>query len=99
MFDELSHDFGSVQRGQVLTHPFRIVNNMNKPVRITKVSVSNGCVAPIVLKYELQPGEETVIIATMNTQPFIDTRTVTIYVIFDLPRHQEVRLRVKADSR
>lgn len=99
MFDELSRDFGSVPRGQQLTHPFRIVNNTNQPVRISGVSVSCGCVSTQVLKNTLQPGEETAIIANMNTSVFINTRTVTIYVRFDQPRFQEVRLWVQANSR
>jgi hypothetical protein len=101
LFDELSRDFGSVPRGQVVMHPFRIVNNTNQTVRIARngLSVSCGCVSVVALKYELQPGEETAIIATMNTQPFLNTRTVTIRVLFDLPRYQEVRLWVQANSR
>jgi hypothetical protein len=99
MFDELSRDFGSVPRGQQLMHPFRVVNNSNQPVRIASVSVSCGCVSTQVLKNTLQPGEETAIVATMNTSVFINTRTVTIYVRFDQPRFQEVRLWVQANSR
>ncbi len=99
MFDELSRDFGSVPRGQIVMHPFRIVNNTNQPVRIANVRVSCGCVTTQTLKSNLQPGEETAIIATMNTQVFLNTRTVTIYVTFDQPRYQEVRLWVQANSR
>src|ERR1043165_567498 len=35
MFDELSRDFGSVPRGQVLSHPFRLVNNPKETVTIS----------------------------------------------------------------
>jgi len=34
MFDEVSRDFGSVPRGQILTHPFRLVNNTGQPVQM-----------------------------------------------------------------
>ena len=35
MFDELTRDFGSVPKGQLLTHYFRIVNNTKgQPVQI-----------------------------------------------------------------
>ena len=99
LFDELSRDFGSVPRGQQLMHPFRIVNTTQQPVRISSVSVSCGCVTARALKTVLQPGEETAVIAQMNTKVFINTRTVTIFVIFDQPRYQEVRLWVQANSR
>lgn len=99
MFDELSRDFGSVPRGQVLMHPFRIVNNTKQPVRIASVLVSCNCVNARALKNLLQPGEETAIIAQMNTGVFTNTRTVTIFVTFNQPRFQEVRLWVQANSR
>jgi hypothetical protein len=99
MFDELSRDFGSVPRGQQLTHPFRIVNNTGKPVRISSVRVSCGCVDARALKNNLAPGEETAIYAQMDTRRFFNSKTVTIFVQFDQPRSEEVRLWVQANSR
>ena len=100
MFDELSRDFGSVPRGQVLTHPFRVVNNTKQPVHIANVRVSCGvCSSARALKTFLQPGEETAIFATMDTNRFINTKTITIFVLFDQPRFEEVRLWVQANSR
>jgi hypothetical protein len=99
MFDELSRDFGSVPRGQVVMHPFRFVNKSDQPVRISSVTVSCGCTHAYAAKMYLKPGEESAIIAEMNTQPFLNTRTVTIYVTFDQPRYQQVRLWVQANSR
>jgi Protein of unknown function (DUF1573) len=98
MFDELSRDFGSVPRGQLLTHYFRIVNNTDKPVQIASVSVSCHCVDARALQRVLQPGQETAIEAKMDTNRFTNSRTVTIYVLFAQPR-QEVRLWVQANSR
>jgi hypothetical protein len=98
MFDELSRDFGSVPRGQLLTHYFRIVNNTDKPVQIGSVGVSCNCVSARALQSVLQPGQETAIEAKMDTNRFSNSRTVTIYVLFAQPR-QEVRLWVQANSR
>jgi len=99
MFDELSRDFGSVPRGQVLTHPFRLVNNTGSPVRITNVRVSCGCTSARVLQSYLAPGQETAVVAQMDTRRFYNTKNVTIYVTFDQPRFEEVRLWVQANSR
>jgi len=99
MFDELSRDFGSVPRGQLLTHPFRIVNNTKQPIHIANVRVSCGCVSARALQTYLQPGQETAIYATMDTNRFINSKTVTIFVTFDQPRFEEVRLWVQANSR
>jgi hypothetical protein len=100
MFDELSRDFGSVPRGQIVSHPFRIVNNTKQPVHIAEVRVSCGrCSSARALQTLLQPGQETAIIATMDTNQFIGTKNITIFVKFDQPRFEEVRLWIQSNSR
>jgi Protein of unknown function (DUF1573) len=99
MFDELSKDFGSVPRGPTLTHPFRVVNKTQGPVSISGVRVSCGCVSATVLKPWLNPGEETAVVARMDTARFLGVRTVTIYVQFNRPAFEEVRLWVQANAR
>jgi hypothetical protein len=99
MFDEVSKDFGSVPRGPTLTHHFRLVNNTKGPVSISNVRVSCGCVSASALKTYLNPGEETAILAKMDSTRFIGPKTVTIYVQFDRPAYEEVRLWVQANGR
>ncbi len=100
LFDELSHDFGSVPRGHSLTHYFRVVNNTKEPVRIANVRVSCGqCSHARALQMNLQPGQETAILAEMFTNRFIGVKTITIFVQFDRPRFEEVRLLILANSR
>lgn len=99
LFDELSKDFGSVPRGPTLTHHFRVTNKTNVPIHISSVRVSCGCVSANELKNELAPGEETSILARMDTTRFIGPKTVTIYVQFDRPSYEEVRLWVQANGR
>jgi hypothetical protein len=99
MFDELSRDFGTVPKGPLLTHPFRLVNKTNSPVRIVGVRVSCGCTTARALQTELAPGQETVILAQMDTRRFSGPKAVTIYVTFDQPKFDEVRLWVQANSR
>jgi hypothetical protein len=99
MFDELSKDFGSVPRGPTLSHSFRVVNNTNGPVSIARVRVSCGCVNATAVKTYLEPGEETSILTRIDTAIFSGVRSVTIYVQFDRPRFEEVRLWVQANAR
>src|SRR5438445_492860 len=99
LFDELSKDFGSVPHGTVAVHPFRLVNNTGSPVRVISVRVSCGCTSASALQTNLAPGQETVILAQMDTRRFYNTKSVTIYVQFDQPRFEEVRLWVQANSR
>lgn len=99
MFDELTKDFGSVPRGPTLTHHFRVRNTTRVPVNISGVRVSCGCVSASALRTYLRPGEETSIVARMDTTRFTGIKGVTIYVQFDRPGFQEVRLWVQANGR
>jgi len=99
LFDSLSKDFGSVPHGQLVSPPFRIVNNTNSPVTIADVRVSCGCTTAYPLKNYLAPGQETAVVAQMDTSRFLNARTVTIFVTFSQPAFAEVRLWVRATSR
>ena len=99
LFDEHAQDFGSVPRGQLLTHSFRVVNRYASPVSISNVRVSCGCTTAQALKTYLAPGEETAVLAQMDSSRFAGPRTVTVFVTFAEPSYDEVRLTVTADSR
>ncbi len=99
LFEEFSKDFGSVPRGPMLSHPFKVVNNTRVPVNISSVRVSCGCVSAIALQGHLKPGDSTYIVARMDTTRFTGLRSVTIYVQFNQPAFEEVRLWVQANSR
>jgi hypothetical protein len=99
LFEELSKDFGSVPRGPVLTHQFKVTNNTGKQLAISNVRVSCGCVSAQAIRNVLQPGEETSIQARMDTTRFSGVKNVTIYVQFSQPSYEEVRLWVQANGR
>ncbi len=95
----MSIDFGSVPRGQILTHRFKVYNHTNQPVQISNVRVSCGCTAARAEQTYLAPNQGTDIVPQMDTRRFYNTKTVTIYVQFDQPQFEEVRLWVQANSR
>jgi hypothetical protein len=99
LFDELGHDFGAVPRGPMLTHPFRLVNKTGVAVHIAGVRVSCGCTSAHALQYDLRPGQETVILAQMDTTRFLGPKVVSIFVTLDQPSFEEVRLWVQANGR
>lgn len=99
LFEELSKDFGSVPRGPAQKHQFRLVNKTKQAVNISSVRVSCGCLTAYALKSLLQPGEETAIVTTMDTTRFTGPKSVTVYVQFDRPNFEEVRLWVQANAR
>jgi hypothetical protein len=83
----------------MLSHPFRVVNNTRGPVNISSVRVSCGCVSAVAVKGHLEAGESTHILARMDTTRFTGVKSVTIYVQFDRPAVEEVRLTVQANGR
>ncbi len=99
LFEEFSKDFGAVPRGPTLSHPFRVTNNTRGPVNISSVRVSCGCVSAVALKGHLEPGESTHIVARMDTTRFTGYKTVTVFVQFNRPNFEEVRLLVQANGR
>jgi Protein of unknown function (DUF1573) len=99
MFTDLSKDFGTVPRGPLLSYPFHIKNNTNTPIHISNIRVSCGCVSANPMTNLIRPGEETAIMAQMDTTRFEGAKTVKIYVTFDQPRYEEVQLWVQANSR
>lgn len=99
LFDQLSKDFGSVARGPAVVHHFRLTNKTKETINISNVRVSCGCTSAQALKTLLEPGETTSIQATMDTTRFLGAKSVTIFVQFDRPRFDEVRLLVQASSR
>lgn len=99
MFTELSKDFGSVPRGPTLHHSFTFTNNTREHVHIASVRVSCGCVTAAAPEADIPPGKAGVIQADMDTRRFTGIKTVTIYVQFDQPRWEEVRLWVQANGR
>jgi hypothetical protein len=68
-------------------------------VHISSVRVSCGCVSASAQDTVLAPGQSTAILASMDTRRFVGSKGVTIYVSFDQPRRDEVRLWVQANSR
>lgn len=99
LFDDLNKDFGSVPRGPVLQHQFVIKNSTQQTVSLGAIRVSCGCTGTQLNQSVLNPGEQTTLIARMDTSRFRGSKTVTIYVKFLRPETQEVRLWVKANSR
>ena len=97
LFDHRFWDLGSVPRAMTQHHVFLVTNKTDRPVRIANIRVSCGCVTATATKKQLAPGEQTTIVAQMETRQFTGPITKTIFVLFDQPRTEEVRLHVQAN--
>lgn len=93
MFDKQTIDFGVVARGADVMYPLKVKNIYQQTVHITTVGTSCGCSATREPeKTTLNPGEETVIEVTMDTQRFMRRKDSNVIVTFDLPLAAEVRI-------
>jgi len=98
-FPEKLKDFGTVPRGPMLVHYFRVTNNTDQPIQIGGVRVSCGCVTATAPQPLILAGQSSAIYAQMDTRRFISSKTVTIYVTLIKPRFEEVALQVTAFAR
>lgn len=98
LFSSLAHDFGSVSRGPTLVHSFRLTNTTGAPIHIAGVRVSCGCVTATALSADIAPGQSSEIQAHVDTRRFSGAKTVTIFVQFNRPAWDEVRLTVSANG-
>lgn len=96
LFSSLAHDFGSVSRGPTLVHSFRLTNTTAAPLHIAGVRVSCGCVTATALASDIAPGQSSEIQAHIDTRRINGAKTVTIFVQFNRPAWDEVRLTVTA---
>jgi hypothetical protein len=95
-FTERAKDFGTVPFGQTQVHHFKVTNTSDKPVYITGVGVSCGCVTATLQANALRPGDSTFVTASMDTKRFIGQKEVIVYVNFAQP-HEQVNLTVRAN--
>ena len=99
LFNGLSHDFGIVARGPTLSHVYRITNTTGTPVHVSGIRVSCGCTTASIPVADLAPGQSADLTAQMDMRRFMGTKSVTIFVQFDRPQWEEVRLTIAADAR
>src|SRR5947199_5492825 len=99
LFEEKDRDFGTVPRGAMLSHPFRLTNKTDKTVKVQSLRVSCGCTVASMPTGVIPPGQSTVVTAQMDTRRFVGPKTVTIFVQLEQPVWEEIRLSVTANSR
>jgi hypothetical protein len=98
-FPETIKDFGTTPKGPVLIHYFTIKNTSKNTVTMGTPRIQCGCVSVNLAKATLAPGEETTLIALMDTkkiptQQLNVTKSVAVYVPFISPIYEEVTLKV-----
>lgn len=81
VFAEPVYDFGTVEQGDLVTHPFKFTNQGQGDLRIEQVKTSCGCTAAVTSSKVIPPGGEGAISATFDTSRFFGkkARTISVY--------------------
>jgi hypothetical protein len=66
-FNNLSHDFGLIKQGELLTHKFVFINSGEKDLIISNAKASCGCTVPNWPKEPIAPNEKKEIEVTFNS--------------------------------
>lgn len=94
MFNEHSHNFGTVARSSKTEYVFQLQNIYKETIHISGVRTSCGCTTPSVVKDTLKTWEKGGILVKFNTHSFLGQRGATITVTIDQPYYAEVQLTV-----
>ncbi len=79
-FEEVEHDFGQINEGDIVRHTFKFTNTGKTPLVITNAKGSCGCTVPSYPKEPIEPGATSEMIVKFNSngKPNQQTKTVTI---------------------
>ncbi|MBU1100868.1 MAG: DUF1573 domain-containing protein [Bacteroidetes bacterium] len=88
----MTHDFGDLTEGVIVSHSFTIKNIGNDVLTIERVKASCGCTAAQPTKNNLQPGDSTEIKVTFNTNHRSGKQKKYVYVFTDDPENADIRL-------
>ena len=91
------HDFGDVQRGQVVSHSFEIQNTGDAPLEITRVRTTCACA---VSEHDtlIEPGQTGSITVDLNTELLNGNSTAQAIVLTNDASNPKLTLTVKANS-
>lgn len=94
---QLSHDFGKINQGEVVSHSFVISNNGGDLLKIKDVRAACGCTAAKPDKSELGPGESTNIVVTFNSKGRKGPQNKTVTVSTNDTEKPQVTLTIKCN--
>jgi hypothetical protein len=79
-FETKTHDFGTINEGDVVEHTFTFTNNGKAPLVITSARGSCGCTVPTWTKEPIKPGDSGEMLVKFNSKgkPNNQNKTVTI---------------------
>jgi hypothetical protein len=79
-FDKKTHDFGTIDEGDVVEHTFTFTNNGKAPLVITAARGSCGCTVPTWTKEPVAPGESGEMLVKFNSRGKRNQQNKTVTV-------------------
>jgi hypothetical protein len=94
-FDEVEHDFGTINQGDVVEHVFTFTNNGEAPLIIQSAVGSCGCTVPTYTREPIPPGESGELTVAFDSKGKADLQNKTVTLTANTwPK--KTMLRVKA---
>lgn len=97
--DGPTYSFGSIREGDSVNHSFKLTNQSNKSVRISRVIPGCGCVRVRFPKEALPPGASASVDVVFLSEGFSGSVTSGIRVVFDMADISPVNLFLKGAVR
>lgn len=94
---QLDHDFGNINEGEVVKHTYVISNNGGDLLKILEVKASCGCTAANPDKKELKPGESTNLDVSFNSKGRKGPQNKTVTVTTNDPEKPSISLSFKCN--
>ncbi len=94
---QLDHDFGNINEGDVVKHIYVVSNNGGDVLKILDVRASCGCTAANPDKKELKPGESTDILVSFNSKGRKGPQNKTVTVTTNDPEKPSISLTFKCN--
>ena len=96
-FDALHHDFGKIGGDTKVSHRFKVSNQGDANLNISRLNPSCGCTSTVLGKWTLGPGESTEIEVTFNPAGFRGLSRKSIQVVSDDPKSPTQTLTFEAE--
>jgi uncharacterized cupredoxin-like copper-binding protein len=94
---QLDHDFGNINEGEIVKHTYVISNNGGDLLKILEVKASCGCTAANPDKKELKPGESTNLDVSFNSKGRKGPQNKTVTVTTNDPEKPSISLSFKCN--
>ncbi|QYJ67811.1 DUF1573 domain-containing protein [Flavobacterium litorale] len=94
-FDEVEHDFGTIDQGEVVSHTFTFKNEGTSDLVVSQAKASCGCTVPSYTKTPVKPGETGEVNVEFNSKGKKGNQNKTVTVSANTEEGSQV-LKFKA---